>query len=320
LPGSSCAYTQSSSAQGPAVTINSGNVCDLAGNCTRLDAGPFQIDSIVPAVSLDPTADSCSLPGDNGWCRFKQTAGFSAADGTSGIASPCTAAAGLSCNFTNVTKDPGAAVMIPSLQVCDVAGNCNPGIDAGPFKIDGLPPALAPTVGPAPILLHGSASAAPNATDSTSGVASQSCGAVDTSTAGLRTLSCTARDNAGNVTTVSVGYLVEYKIQGFILPPPGSHWKRGRTVPVKVKIVDAHNVPISDAEAKGLLSPTCRVKFSASGAQSAIACMDYHKGKNEFVYDWKLGQQTGNVTISVTISYPGTASTTVLSEPISVTN
>jgi hypothetical protein len=210
-------------------------------------------------------------------------------------------------------------VTIASGQVCDVAGNCNAGINGGPFKIDSTAPVLAPAVGPTPIFLHGSATAAPNATDATSGVASQSCGSVDTSTAGVHTLVCTATDNAGNQTTVSVSYLVGYKLLGFFSPVPNSKWKQGQTVPVKFALADANGARISDTEAQGLLSPTCRVTFSASGAQSVSGCTKYDTASHQFIYNWKLGTRTGNETITITLSYPGTTSTTTLSEPIVIT-
>ena len=60
--------------------------------------------------------------------------------------------------------------------------------------------------------------------------------------------------------------------------------------------------------------------FGAAGAQAASACTKYDGKNHQLVYDWKLGQPTGNVTISVTVSYPGATGTTVLSEPVVVTS
>ncbi len=62
---------------------------------------------------------------------------------------------------------------------------------------DVTPPMLDPVVDPDPVLLHGSATATPNASDD-SGVASESCEPVDTSSVGLKTLTCTATDVFGN--------------------------------------------------------------------------------------------------------------------------
>ena len=52
----------------------------------RVDAGPFKIDSVNPVITLRPAGNDCSAPGDNGWCRGTQTAGFTATDATSGFA------------------------------------------------------------------------------------------------------------------------------------------------------------------------------------------------------------------------------------------
>jgi hypothetical protein len=333
----SCTYTRHVQGYGY-TSVSYGEVCDVAGNClcdpyaadytvfapcTYFDgySAPAALDPVEPQVSRDSAADSCSLAGDNGWCRGTQTAGFKGFDEVSGAASPCPAILfTFICNFTRSSSTQGSAVTISSGQVCDQAGNCNAGIDAGPFKIDSTGPTLAPTVGSGPILLNGSASATPHASDANSGVASQSCDPVDTSTAGVHSVRCSAKDNAGNVTTAPVGYLVEYKLLGFFSPAANARLRRATTVGVAVAIADAHGVRIPDSDAQGLLSRPCRVTFSASGAQSASACMTYYKTSKEFRYSWRLGQQTGNVTIHVTVSYPGTTSTTTLSDPIVVTN
>jgi hypothetical protein len=316
--GATCKFTQSTSTEGSAVTISSGQVCDVAGNCTAgIDAGPFQIDGTAPTVTRDAAADSCSVPGSAGWCRGTQTAGFSASDSTSGVASPCS---GQSCAFTRGTSTESSAVSIASGQVCDAAGNCATSVDAGPFQIDVTAPTLAPTIDPSPVLLHGSATAAPNATDATSGVAGQSCGSIDTGSAGTHSVTCTATDVAGNSTTVQVGYVVEYKILGFFSPVPSSKWKQGQTVPVKFVLADANGAQISDSEAQGLLSPACRVTFNAAGVQTVDDCVRYDTTKHQFIYNWKLGPQTGNETISVSVGYPGTNGSTSLSEPIVITS
>jgi hypothetical protein len=94
----------------------------------------------------------------------------------------------------------------------------------------------------------------------------------------------------------------------------------GQSVPIKVMLADANGVLISDAQAAALLSPTCRVKFSASGVQTqAPACMKYDVGSHQFSFTWKLGKPTGGETITVTVSYSGTATTTTKSETITIT-
>ena len=165
--------------------------------------------------------------------------------------------------------------------------------------------------------------ASPNATDAVpgSGVATQSCGAVDTTTPGVKTVTCNATDNAGNTGSATLTYVVEYRVLGFFSPVPGSKWKVGQTVPVKVALGDAAGTRISDAAATALAA-ACRVRFSTSGAQTLAAqCMKYDATMDQFVYTWKLGKQgTGAATIRAAISYPGTSSTTQLTAQITITS
>jgi spore coat protein CotH len=185
--------------------------------------------------------------------------------------------------------------------------------------LDTIAPSLAPTLNAAPILLGATVTATPNASDEGSGVAGESCDTPDTSTTGIHTLSCTATDNAGHSTTVSVPYLVEYRILGFFSPASNARWKRGQTIPIKVALGDVNGVRIPDAEAQALLSPTCRVSFVASGAQSKRECLRYDNANQQLTHTWRLGQATGAATISVEVAYPGTTTKTVLSQEITIT-
>jgi hypothetical protein len=127
------------------VTHVSCTASDSVGNTSAPVNTDTKLDAHEPAVSLNPAADSCSSPIVDGWCPGTQTAGFAARDTTSGTASPCSAAGGSSCGFTRSSSTQGPAITIPSGAVCDVAGNCNPGIAAGPFKI-GIPDSRAATL------------------------------------------------------------------------------------------------------------------------------------------------------------------------------
>jgi hypothetical protein len=102
-------------------------------------------------------------------------------------------------------------------------------------------------------------------------------------------------------------------------------WKGTWTLPAgnyqyKVALNDSWNesyglhaarsgVRIADAEAAGLLSPTCSVNFSASGAQAVVpTCMKYDALNDQFVYNWKLGKAPGQQTITITVSSGGVTS------------
>jgi len=101
--------------------------------------------------------------------------------------------------------------------------------------------------------------------------------------------------------------LVPSKVVGFLPTASKSTWKPGRTVPIKFSLTDPYGANISDTFAVGLLSPTCRVKFSASGAQTVNpVCVTYDALTKQFQYNWKLGKAAGAETVTVTVSYPGT--------------
>jgi Domain of unknown function DUF11 len=103
----------------------------------------------------------------------------------------------------------------------------------------------------------------------------------------------------------SVTVLPTYTILGFFSPAPKSKWKVGTTVPVKVALA-LNGVRISDADAAALLSPTCRVFFSAGTNDSLLpkTCMKYDSASHQFIYNWKIPGGTSpasNVPIKVTV-------------------
>jgi uncharacterized repeat protein (TIGR01451 family) len=120
---------------------------------------------------------------------------------------------------------------------------------------------------------------------------------------------------AGTVTDSDqkdVSVLRPYTILGFFPPLPDATWKKGRTVPFKIALA-MNGVRISDSEAAALLSPNCRVKISASGAFAlAPTCMKYDSANDQFYFNMKL-TKPGAETVTVTVSYPGTSSTTTKS-------
>lgn len=107
---------------------------------------------------------------------------------------------------TNSSTSSGEGVLTFNVSCIDRAGNI--GRAAYQVKVDKTGPALAPVVSPNPVALNGTASVSPGATDGVSGVASATCGPLNTATTGTKTVTCTATDNAGNSRSVSVSYTV----------------------------------------------------------------------------------------------------------------
>ncbi|MBX7111434.1 MAG: hypothetical protein K1X87_06250, partial [Dehalococcoidia bacterium] len=173
-----------------------------------------KVDKTAPTnVKLAVTAGTL---GDNGW--YKSDVTVSTTSDAETISDPVTCTA----DQQQTTDTAG--------QVFNGSCTNDAGLkaDAAPLtvKLDKTPPTLSPTV-PAAIALNSVVTATPNATDDTSGIASQSCAAMVTTPKGPHTTTCTATDKAGNTTTVTVNYEVLDtatdcgKILFGTTPPPG---------------------------------------------------------------------------------------------------
>jgi len=183
---------------------------DPFGNAEAQQQLPIRVDTIAPQVEQDSALDSCSLPGSNGWCRGTQTAGFSASDAGSGVASPCS---GANCTFTQSTTTNGSSITIPSGAVSDVAGNTNGGLSSPSFMIDSIPPGVSCQIGsPGPTFTFGQSGALVYAdvSDGTSGPAQTpaSSPADVSSGVGSASVTVTGLDKAGNSATADCPYTV----------------------------------------------------------------------------------------------------------------
>lgn len=259
-------------------------------------AGPVIVsikrDATAPDVQRDTASDSCSNPGDNGWCRGTQTAGFTASDATSGLANSGQAA------FTQSSSSDGSAVNIASGSVADLAGNSNSGIDAGPFQIDSTPPAVAVT-GPqngATYTLGSVPAAGCTTTDATSDVADHAAASTSGGPVGSVTVNCTgAKDNAGNTGSASVTYSVVYAFTGFFRPiDNGGVYnvvKAGSAVPAKFSLagnqglsIFAAGYPTSGSIPCSAAAPIDAVEETLTAGHSSLS---YDALADQYNYVWK---------------------------------
>ena len=171
-------------------------IYDNAGNSATSNPVTVQIDKSAPSVghAFSPAAPD----GNNGWYRGNVGIDWTIGDAESGIASSSGCADG-----TLSSDTAGASWTCTATNNADLQTS----FTTATIKRDGTAPTLNPTV-PSPILRGQSYSASPNAADALSGLASQSCGALDTTTTGNKSTTCSATDNAGNTTTVTLNYTV----------------------------------------------------------------------------------------------------------------
>jgi hypothetical protein len=170
-------------------------------------------------------------------------------------------------------------------------------------RVDRTAPLLAPVVTPSTVPIGGTATATPNATDSSSGVAAQSCAVPQTSTPGPATVLCQATDVAGNHGSASASYTVEappVQMCGQVpdrtaLPPlnadGSSVFIRTSGVPVIFTACDASGKPIGT---KGFAKKVTLVSTANLPASARVNELVYPTIKT-FTYVKQTGLWTGNI-------------------------
>lgn len=285
--------------------------------------GTFRAFDIYTAVVTAPTPPtpvvrlSLPAPGATGWYTSAPVTG------TVSATTPAGAVVSLTCPGATLGSTEGlgtptatAVVAVSQQGVSTLA--CSATSDAGrsgssvgySVMLDSGAPVLAPSFTPAtqPFPLSAVVTATPNATDPlldgfASGVASQSCGPVDTASAGAKTLACTAADVAGNVTTnPNVGYVVGYAV-AITSPGPGDKVHRGDSITVRFQLRDASGTPIPDTLAGSL---GCSVTAGMAGGPSI--CAAYSASSHSFVAVVQTARTAdhGAATLTVSVVSGGT--------------
>ncbi len=154
-----------------------------------------------------------------------------------------------------------------------------------------------------PVVLGGVATATVVPSDATSGVASSQCAAPATSTVGVKTLTCTAGDLAGNSAEASVAYTVAYGFGGFQQPIPQSSYSAGSTIPVKFTLSDHTGAAIPDRDAQALVA-ACLVRVRLDGVLQS-GCAKYDARLDQFNYSLKTPKAlTGPHIVTVDVGAP----------------
>lgn len=235
-----CPGVQVLNTEGAAVPSTAQTVSDQAGNVSEpSNVVTVSIDRTKPTISAAAT----SSPNGNGWYNADVTVQFSCADSLSGIfAGDCPADESLT--------DEGAAVSSTAQTVSDKAGNVSDSSNVVTVSIDKTGPGINWTGGinDGDSFYFGSVPVAPTceATDAMSGP--EDCTVTGYSTlVGTHTLLATARDKAGNETSVERQYTVKaWTLSGFYQPVDmGGVWntvKGGSTVPLKFEVFAANEL------------------------------------------------------------------------------
>ena len=174
----------------------------VAGTAIRTsDHDPVRLSIRLVADSSGPEVGYTLTPaapdGDNGWYTSDVGVHWTVVDPETTVTTTT------GCEDSTLSSDTAGATYTCSAT----SSGGTTSVTTVSIKRDATAPTLAPTV-PTTILVGGSYSASPNASDATSGIANASCDPLDTSSTGTRSTTCTATDNAGNVASVVLDYTV----------------------------------------------------------------------------------------------------------------
>ncbi len=190
----------------------------------------------------------------------------------------------------------------------DKAGNIGRDQVSGSINIDKTAPTIAPTVSPNPVVLGGTATVSPNASDALSGVGSAGCRPVETSSVGRKSLSCFALDKAGNETFQLVDYIVAWPFTGFVglNPAPALNpAKTGGSIQVKFSLGGDRGLAILAAGSPTSQAMSCGASTAAATSLKAPAVaassLSYNARTDTYTYDWKTEKSWAGTCRQLTV-------------------
>ncbi|HET9944848.1 MAG TPA: PxKF domain-containing protein [Actinomycetes bacterium] len=186
------------------------------------------------------------------------------------------------------------------------ASGSGAGFDSRTYQVDTVAPQVECEDTPPFVLGASGGEVTASATDGTSGPPAQTVSAaVSTDSAGVFVAHPTASDDAGNETVANCSYTVGYERSAFLSPLPSTKVKRGSTVPVKFRLLDADGNRLPDADAQAVAT-ACQATITYTGGTPSAACFRYVASTDTFQFDLKLGKTpTGLQTVTVRVSAGG---------------
>ncbi len=283
---------------GFARTVDDPTIADAADGT---DVGAFELQptcgSPTPTPTPTPTppdTDDVTPPlitpgvsgtlGNNGWYTSDVQMSWSVVDNESAVTNET------GCALQTISADTNGLTL--TCMATSAGGTSSHSVT---IKRDVTAPALAPSVSPNPVLLHGTATATPNASDALSGIASQSCGAVSTSNVGIQSVLCTATDNAGNSANASANYQVIYQFVGFFQPvdnlPTLNVAPAGSAISVKFSLsgnqglaIFAAGFPASSPIPCDMSEPGTVIEETVNAGGNSLS---YNATADQYSYIWK---------------------------------
>jgi hypothetical protein len=264
-----------------------GTCQDNAGNIASDTQTGINIDTTGPHISFVSRTPAANV---YGWNNTNVIVSWNCSDAISGVVNP-------SESQTVTTEGQNQS----SIRTCeDNAGNVTSDTQTG-ISIDTTAPILSPIFSPNPVFLNGTATATPNATDTLSGIATESCAATSTATIGNKTVACTATDIAGNAAGADASYEVVsnlYNFAGFFQPvdnlPMVNIAPAGSAISVKFTLsgnqglnIMAAGYPVSSPVACNANEPGHVIEETVSAGGSGLT---YDATTDRYNYIWKTNK------------------------------
>lgn len=276
---------------------------DNAGNVETTQTLTVRIDRTPPTFT-------CDSPGGF-WHASNVDLPCSANDSVSGLDNAANGSFNLITSVapnnetTNATTD--------SRAVCDQAGNCQTAGPIGGIMIDRKAPqisVISPTAGS--YLLNQAVLVNYSCTDGGSGVATcagttANGNPLDTSSAGSKVFSVSSSDAAGNTASSSVvDYVVAFAVEA--LYDQAQAHKSGSTVPIKLRIVDANGLNVSDLaivlHAVSVVQVSTQATGDVADAGNSNPDFDFRFDANldGYIFNLKTSRfQTGGYLLNFTV-------------------
>jgi hypothetical protein len=262
-------------------------IATSAGGTSQL-APDILVDTWSPKIKDVYIKSSQSAPG---WWNTDVLVGWTCVDFSGDVRRPPSGA--VESNPTKTLSTEGANQRIGA-TCADSAGNRTDDPLSFLISIDKTPPSLAPTISPNPVLLNGSATVLPNASDALSGLASVQCRPVETSSVGRKSLLCIALDSAINETDKFVDYIVAWPFAGFVglnAAPALNPAKTGGSVQVKFSLGGNRGLAILEAGSPTSQPISCGTSAAAATAlkapTGAASSLSYNARTDTYTFDWK---------------------------------
>jgi hypothetical protein len=269
-----------------------------------------------PSVSLVLTDPNGGVPdGANGWFVHGPVSGTVTADDSANGGSDITA---IDCAGATVEASVGLGTPTASASfsivsegrrsvtctATDAAGNTSDPTVLS-VNLDVTPPSVLVAVVPRLIFLHGTATRSADATDNIGPVTRHCLYRFDADSVGRKAFTCEARDEAGNVATSTVYYVVRYRLLSFA-PPEGSRFRVGSKVRIFVALGGNTGIKIRNALASAIVSE-CAVTVTFRGLPPANHCVRYAPIARVFKATFATGPalRRGAHTIILAIALPG---------------